>query len=42
MSHPPAPMKTRSQAPLAGIACMVGGGALLTLNDVTVKWLSAD
>jgi len=35
-------MKTRSQAPLAGIACMVGGGALLTLNDVTVKWLSAD
>ena len=42
MSHPPAPMKTRSQAPLAGIACMVGGGALLTLNDVTVKWLSTD
>ncbi|MCH7942487.1 MAG: DMT family transporter [Proteobacteria bacterium] len=35
-------MKTRSQAPLAGIACMVGGGALLTLNDVTVKWLSTD
>ncbi len=42
MTHPPAPKNTRSQASLAGIACMVGGGALLTLNDVTVKWLSAD
>jgi len=30
-----------SRAPLAGIVCMVGGGALLTLNDGTVKWLSA-
>ena len=44
MTQPPHPRdKTpRSQAPLAGIACMVGGGALLTLNDGTVKWLSAD
>ena len=31
-----------SQAPLAGIACMVGGSALVTLNDTVVKWLSAD
>ncbi len=30
-----------SRATLAGIACMVGGGALLTINDGTVKWLSA-
>lgn len=31
---------TSSRAPLAGIACMVIGGALLTLNDAVVKWLS--
>jgi drug/metabolite transporter (DMT)-like permease len=31
---------TSSRAPLIGIACMVVGGALLTLNDAVVKWLS--
>ena len=48
MTQPPEPTEIRyaaaahSRAPLKGIACMVGGGALLTLNDGTVKWLSAD
>jgi drug/metabolite transporter (DMT)-like permease len=46
MTQPPdlaeSPHAARSRAPLAGIACMVGGSALLTLNDGTVKWLSAD
>ena len=25
-----------------GIACMVGGSALLTLNDAVTKWLAAE
>lgn len=44
MTQPPSetlPTAQRSRAPLAGIACMVGGSALITLNDATVKWLSA-
>ena len=36
------PVTARTRAPLAGIACMVAGSALLTLNDGTVKWLSAE
>ncbi|MDP6564409.1 MAG: DMT family transporter [Alphaproteobacteria bacterium] len=32
----------RVEAPGRGIACMIGGGLLLTLNDAVVKWLSGD
>ncbi|MFP6740653.1 MAG: hypothetical protein VCD33_03345, partial [Alphaproteobacteria bacterium] len=43
-AHDPSPKAsvtaTSSRAPLIGIACMVVGGALLTLNDAVVKWLS--
>ena len=28
-------------SPLRGIACMVAGFALLTLNDAVLKWLTA-
>ena len=33
---------TTSSAPLRGILCMVGGAALLTLNDAIIKWMTAD
>ena len=29
-------------APVKGIACMAGGGLLLTLNDAVAKWLTAE
>ena len=29
-------------APVKGIACMAGGGFLLTLNDAVAKWLTAE
>lgn len=32
----------RIEAPGRGIACMVGGGLLLTMNDAVVKWVSSD
>lgn len=32
----------RIEAPGRGIACMVGGGLLLTMNDAVVKWVSGD
>ena len=32
----------RVEAPGRGMACMIGGGLLLTMNDGVVKWLSGD
>ena len=32
----------RVKAPGRGMACMIGGGLLLTMNDGVVKWLSGD
>ncbi len=32
----------RVEAPGRGIACMIGGGLLLTLNDGVVKWAATD
>jgi drug/metabolite transporter (DMT)-like permease len=31
-----------SLAPGRGVACVIGGSALLTLNDAVMKWLTAD
>ncbi len=39
MSHPPT---TTSSAPVKGVLFMLAGGALLTVNDAVLKWLSAD
>ena len=32
----------RIEAPGRGIACMVGGSLLLTMNDGVVKWVAGD
>ena len=32
----------RIEAPGRGIACMVGGSLLLTMNDGVVKWVASD
>ena len=34
------PRPSGSQSPAKGIACAIAGGALLTLNDGVMKWLT--
>ena len=36
------PVPGRIEAPGRGIACMIGGGLLLTMNDAVVKWVSSE